>query len=82
MVKNEIVNVNCEMKSTKRGSKYLEFKCPFCKVYTRKGEVRKRGGDVYHNHGISGDNPTQRSAHCLPINLKDRQVDYEFMLHY
>ena len=84
MVKTHLIDVNCEIKTTKKGNKYLEFKCPFCKNYTKKGLVLKNNGDVYHNHGFTGNSPTQRSHHCPNEMLQKRGIsnDFEFRLNY
>ena len=82
MVETTLIDVNCEIKMTKKNDKYLEFKCPFCKKYNKNGTEKKKNSDVYHNHGFTKDNPTRRSPHCQIANLKDKVVDYEFLLHY
>lgn len=84
MVETQLIDVFCDIKSTKKGGKCLEFKCPYCKNYTKKGEIKKRGGDVYHSHGFVGSSPTQRSPHCSTEMLEKKGVpnDFEFRLNY
>ena len=36
MVETQLIDVFCDVKLTKKGDKYLEFKCPYCKNYTKK----------------------------------------------
>ena len=84
MVETQLINVCCKIKTTKRGNTYLEFKCPFCKNYTKKGNIRKRGGDVFHSHGISGESHTYRTPHCSMDMLKKIGLNncFQFRLNY